>query len=141
MKLHVKSFFFCSIRACLRTAVRLDTGSMFRLAFSSDRSYKDAKSKTWDSGSSIEYTESIRLDNDRLSILYYFLIGSIWRSTASGLDSSSYIVGVKKAFRYFYVFFYNHLCRNSLYRNIIMESGINPIIQNFQFPISKGLAL
>ena len=24
-------------------------------------------------------------------------------------------------------FFYNHLCRNSLFRNIIMESGINGI--------------
>ena len=32
---------------------------------------------------------------------------------------------VKKTFRYSNVFFYNHLCRNSVIRNIIMESGIN----------------
>jgi len=34
-------------------------------------------------------------------------------------------VVVKKTFRYSNVFFYNHLCRNSVIRNIIMESGIN----------------
>jgi len=33
--------------------------------------------------------------------------------------------GCKKTFRYSNVFFYNHLCRNSLFRNIIMKSGIN----------------
>ncbi len=37
------------------------------------------------------------------------------------------IVVVKKTFRYSNVFFYHHLCRNSVIRNIIMESGINPI--------------
>ncbi len=36
----------------------------------------------------------------------------------------SYIVVVKKPFRYSNLFFYNHLCRNSVIRNIIMESGI-----------------
>ena len=35
------------------------------------------------------------------------------------------IVVVKKTFRYSNVFFYNHLCRNSVIRNIIMESGAN----------------
>ncbi len=35
------------------------------------------------------------------------------------------IVVVKKTFRYSNVFFYNPLCRNSVIRNIIMESGIN----------------
>ncbi len=34
------------------------------------------------------------------------------------------IVVVKKTFRYSDVFFYNPLCRNSVIRNIIMESGI-----------------
>jgi len=38
-------------------------------------------------------------------------------------DNSDRVV-VKKTFRYSTVFFYNHLCRNSLFRNIIMESGI-----------------
>jgi hypothetical protein len=35
------------------------------------------------------------------------------------------IVVVKKTFRYSDVFFYNPLCRNSVIRNIIMESGTN----------------
>jgi len=39
--------------------------------------------------------------------------------------SSGFIVVVKKTFRYSNVFFYNHLCRNTVIRNIIMESGIN----------------
>jgi len=39
-------------------------------------------------------------------------------------DVMGVIVVVKKTFRYSNVFFYNHLCRNSVIRNIIMESGI-----------------
>jgi hypothetical protein len=35
-----------------------------------------------------------------------------------------YIVVVKKMLRYANVFFYNHLCRTSEFRNIIMENGI-----------------
>jgi len=35
-----------------------------------------------------------------------------------------YIAVVKKTFRYSSVFFYNHLYRNSLFRNTIMKSGI-----------------
>jgi len=42
-------------------------------------------------------------------------------------EVSGYIVVVKKTFRYSNVFFYNHLCRTSLFRNIIMENGINLI--------------
>ena len=38
---------------------------------------------------------------------------------------ASVIVVVKNTFRYPDVFFYNLLCRNSLFRNSIMESGIN----------------
>ena len=38
-----------------------------------------------------------------------------------------YIVFVKKTLRYSDVFFYNHLYRNSVIRNIIMESGIKPV--------------
>ena len=38
-----------------------------------------------------------------------------------------YIVVVKKTLRYSNVFFYNHLYRTSVFRNIIMESGINII--------------
>ncbi len=36
----------------------------------------------------------------------------------------SFIVVVKKTLRYSTVFFYSHLYPNSLFRNIIMESGI-----------------
>jgi len=39
-----------------------------------------------------------------------------------------FIVVVKKTFRYSNVFFYNHLYRNSVIRNIIMESGIKSIL-------------
>jgi len=38
----------------------------------------------------------------------------------------AFIVVVKKTFRYSNVFFYNHLCRDTVIRNIIMESGIKP---------------
>jgi len=39
--------------------------------------------------------------------------------------------GCTKTFRYSNVFFYNHLCRNFLFRNIIMESGITgPTVNN-----------
>ena len=44
------------------------------------------------------------------------------------LGSLSYIYtysGCTKTFRYSNVFFYKHLCRNSLFRNILMKSGIN----------------
>ena len=37
---------------------------------------------------------------------------------------SAFIVVVKKTFRYENVFFYNHLYRNSIFRNIFTESGI-----------------
>jgi hypothetical protein len=37
------------------------------------------------------------------------------------------IAVVKKTFRYSNGFFYNRLYRNSLFRNFIMESGINDI--------------
>jgi len=33
--------------------------------------------------------------------------------------------GCQKNVRYSNVFFYNHLCRNSAFRNIILKSGIN----------------
>ena len=46
-------------------------------------------------------------------------------------DRTYLIVVVKKTFRYSNVFFYNHLCRTSVFRNIIMENGI----------ISGGLTL
>ena len=48
----------------------------------------------------------------------------IWGCRYQVLSAS--IVVVKKTFRYSNVFFYNHLYRNSVFRNIIMESGINP---------------
>ena len=35
-----------------------------------------------------------------------------------------FIVVVKKTFRYSNVYFYNHLCCTSVFRNIIMENGI-----------------
>ena len=38
---------------------------------------------------------------------------------------------VKKTFRYSNVFFYNHLCCNSLFRNIIMKSGIKDLVYSF----------
>ncbi len=41
---------------------------------------------------------------------------------------SGFIVGVKKTFWYSNVFFYNHLYRNSVFRNIIMKSGIKPLL-------------
>ena len=49
------------------------------------------------------------------------------------------IVVVKKTFRYSNVFFYNHLCRNSLIRNIIMESGIIRYYEiiSIQLPIGR----
>ena len=37
---------------------------------------------------------------------------------------AAFIVVVKKTFRYSNVFSYNPLCRHSVIRNIIMESGI-----------------
>jgi hypothetical protein len=40
------------------------------------------------------------------------------------LADDIYIVVVKKTFRYSNVYFYNHLCRTSVFRNIIMENGI-----------------
>jgi hypothetical protein len=40
-------------------------------------------------------------------------------------DACIFIVVVKKTFRCANVFFYNHLCRNSVVQNIIMESGTN----------------
>jgi len=52
-----------------------------------------------------------------------------------------FIVVVKKTFRYSNVFFYNHLCRNTVIRNIIMESGINgfPHRYNGNFNFKKTL--
>jgi hypothetical protein len=47
-----------------------------------------------------------------------------------------YIVVVKKMFRYSNVFFYNHLCRNSVFRNIIMENG-----KNIDGDVSMGISL
>ena len=41
------------------------------------------------------------------------------------LKSNASIVVVKKTFRYVNVFFYNHIYRNSIFRNIFMKSGIN----------------
>jgi len=41
------------------------------------------------------------------------------------LAATAFIVVVKKMLRYLNVFFYNHLYRNSIFRNIFMESGIN----------------
>jgi hypothetical protein len=77
--------------------------------------------------------------NDRLLIFILTLSGSIgfkggfvmptsimwmyfwnWHSLIIGAYS-----GCQKTLRYSNVFFYNHLCRNSVFRNIIMESGIN----------------
>jgi len=47
------------------------------------------------------------------------------------------VIGVvKKTFRYSNVFFYNPLSRNSVIRNIIMESGIK--LKLDLFPISTG---
>ncbi len=45
---------------------------------------------------------------------------------------------VKKTFRYSNVFFYNHLCRASVFRNIIMESGIKAQ-KEFLFSVSFDL--
>jgi hypothetical protein len=39
-------------------------------------------------------------------------------------DGKRYLVVVKKTFRYSNVFFYNHLCPYSVFRYIMMESGI-----------------
>jgi len=39
-------------------------------------------------------------------------------------DGKRYLVVVKKALRYSNVFFYNHLCPYSVFRYIMMESGI-----------------
>ncbi len=49
-----------------------------------------------------------------------------WKLSSISLETKNdyYIVVVKKTFRYSNVFFYNHLCRNSVTRNIIMKSGI-----------------
>jgi hypothetical protein len=41
------------------------------------------------------------------------------------------IVVVKKTFRYSNVFFYNHLCRVSAIRNIIMKSGIKRLCAGY----------
>jgi hypothetical protein len=39
-------------------------------------------------------------------------------------DGKRYLVVVKKTLRYSNVFFYNHLCPNSVFRYFMMESGI-----------------
>jgi len=40
------------------------------------------------------------------------------------LKSNTSIVVIKKTFSYVNVFFYNHIYRNSIFRNIFMKSGI-----------------
>ena len=55
----------------------------------------------------------------------------------------AFIVVVKKTFRYSNVLFYNHLYRNSVFRNIIMESDIALLKESIRvFPLisksSKG---
>jgi hypothetical protein len=54
-----------------------------------------------------------------------WLNGSIeWLFKRSTICLFGDIVVVKKTLRYSNVFFYNHLCRTSVFRNIIMKSGI-----------------
>ena len=49
-------------------------------------------------------------------------VGKISKVIFAFLEGT-FIVVVKKTFRCSTVFFYNHLCRNSVIRNIIMKSG------------------
>jgi hypothetical protein len=63
---------------------------------------------------------SIHLDasySDFFGVSLFF----VWSKKIKAVKS---IEVVKKTFRYSNVFFYNHLCRTSVFRNIIMESGI-----------------
>ena len=68
--------------------------------------------------------------------LWVYTIKMVFLEEVGRLESGNklVIVVVKKTFWYSNVFFYNHLCRPSLFRNIIMKSGINKIcnVSNLQ---------
>jgi len=57
---------------------------------------------------------------------------ALFRQGVFVLIKTGVIVVVKKRFRYSNVFFYNHLCRNTVIRNIIMESGIILVCNPFK---------
>jgi hypothetical protein len=59
------------------------------------------------------------------ALIFIFVCELFYHLITKRMAVRKLIVVVKKTFRYSNVFFYNHLCRTSEFRNIIMENGIN----------------